>query len=229
MDFVPRTVPLNICNERLFEYRRGWRRLNLTSCEQISYPLIQASGKPVRGAAIQLQGNTLVAYSCYTGDVHVAQLPSKSRGMPFSEWTLKIPSPRRLINLACDPVQDLLLYLETCNPHDRYVADQPSLFEKKVKCFRRHSGLQLRACSLRKGTPHPHGGHASIDKVAPRVIKASYMAVRGSHIAFFRPDEPQVHPNVRIMVWNWKTGTNVLVSISESLPFAELFPMEYRT
>jgi len=45
------------------------------------------------------------------------------------------------------------------------------------------------------------------------------MTIRGSHIAFFRPDEPRMHPNVRIMVWNWKTGTNILVSIPKSFPF----------
>jgi hypothetical protein len=50
------------------------------------------------------------------------------------------------------------------------------------------------------------------------------MTIRGSHIAFFRPDEPRVHPNVRIMVWNWKTGTYILVSISKKrFTFAEFF------
>ena len=72
----------------------------------------------------------LVVYSFSTGE----QLPSRIRRVMEA-------FPRRLINLALDPAQDLLLCIGTCNPHDRYVV-----------------GLQLRACSPKKGTPHPYAG-----------------------------------------------------------------------
>jgi hypothetical protein len=52
--------------------------------------------------------------------------------------------PRRLVNLALDPAQDLFLCIETCNPHGRYVEGQ---FPPNEKVNNKYS-IRIPDCSF---------------------------------------------------------------------------------
>ena len=111
-------MSLDLCLARLLEYRRCWRYAEWTAKDEMQYPFARLDGFPVRDSMSIVQSGTFVMYSCSMGDLQIVQHSSRLRGVPFREWQLRIPGPRRLINLAFDPAQDVLLSLEGCDPYD---------------------------------------------------------------------------------------------------------------
>ncbi|KAF8634075.1 hypothetical protein AX15_001077 [Amanita polypyramis BW_CC] len=186
----PRAMSLDLRLARLREHRQRWRHAEWTAKDEI--PFTRLDGFPVRDSMVKVQGGTFAMYSCSTGDIQLVRHPSKIRGVTLLDWRLKIPGPQRLINLAFDPAQDVLLILEGCDPHDQ------------------ESSLRLHVRRLKDGSTDPRLGHIALNNAHPRVIKASYMAIHNRYVAFFRPDEPRMCPNTRIMVWDWQTGHNVM-------------------
>jgi hypothetical protein len=87
--------------ELLRSYEASWKNLEWSEYNTVSYP---------EGRAWEFYGNVW-AHSRGSNAIDFVQLPSRLRGIPMQQWTLRFDIDVR--DFSMDPSQDLLVIIET--------------------------------------------------------------------------------------------------------------------
>jgi hypothetical protein len=174
--------------ELLRSYETSWKKIEWNEHSTILSP---------HGHLWELYGNVW-AHSRGSDAIDFVQLPSRLRGIPMRQWTLKFDFVPR--DFGMDPSQDLLVTIEN--------------FENTPNLCR----IQLRTLST--GERHPLArGTAVVEYTLTgpeiRLDRWSYsIRTCGDYVGILF-EEHFVRRN-ELVVWSWRTGVQKLVVLSES-------------
>ncbi|KAF8635526.1 hypothetical protein AX17_003909 [Amanita inopinata Kibby_2008] len=178
------TLPLATRPERLLQYQRLWRNAEWTTSASVQYPILfSPEDAVVLNATIKVEGTVLGVFSSRSRDLCFIQIPSRTRGLLLRKWTVNLHDIERLVKIGFDPLQNLLVTLETAN--------QNSTSHLMFRC-------------LTDGMPHPLADRVDnvpINAFAPNDVRTSQMTIYNHFVAL-----SLAYRHNRILVWNWHTG-----------------------
>jgi len=173
--------------ESLRNYEASWKKLEWTEYHTLSY---------TEGPAWALYGNVW-AHSRGSDAINFVQLPSRIRGIPMCQWTLRFDFDVR--EFCMDPSQDLLVIIENTS------RNPPNL-------------CRIRLRTLSAGEKHPLAESTSalehtLEREPDRALYSiricgDYVGVLVRNTAYYRNE---------LVVWSWKTGVQNLTVLSTGL------------
>ncbi|KAH9037200.1 hypothetical protein EDB85DRAFT_1937014 [Lactarius pseudohatsudake] len=174
----------------LKNYEASWK--NLEWNEHTTIPLPE-------GSLWELYGNVW-AHSRGSDAIEFVQLPSRLRGIPMRQWTLRFDYCLR--DFGIDPSQDLLVTIEN---------------------FRISPNLcRIQSRTLSTGEKHPLAGSTAIVEhtltVPEEVILARWscsIRVHGDYVGILFAEHSE--DRNELVVWSWRTGIRKLVVLSANL------------
>ncbi|KDR85356.1 hypothetical protein GALMADRAFT_108380 [Galerina marginata CBS 339.88] len=155
---------------------------------------------PMRNGGLwELYGGVL-GQSTQEGTLVFSQLPSDLRSIEAKEWTLGPDFGITISDFAMDPMQDLLILIESPNW---------SLSDANLK-------YQIHLRSLSTGKPHPlaeHGPILSLPQMFRDLIVSYTIQIVGNLVGVMF-DPSSTHEN-ELAIWDWTAGS-MLLNIADS-------------
>ncbi|KAI9445328.1 hypothetical protein H4582DRAFT_909672 [Lactarius indigo] len=173
----------------LKNYEASWKNLEWNEHTTISSPA---------GSLWELYGNVW-AHSRGSDAIEFIQIPSRLRGIPMRQWTLRFDFALR--DFGMDPSQDLLVIIEN--------------FRSAPELCRIHM------YSLSTGEKHPLAGSAGAVEhtlAVPDVviIRWSYsIRICGDYVGILFIE--RFERRNELVVWNWRTGVRKLIVLSANM------------
>jgi hypothetical protein len=172
--------------ELLRRYEASWKNIEWSEHNTIVSP---------DGHLWEFYGNVW-AHSRGSDAIEFVQLPSRIRGIPMRQWTLRFDFSVR--DFSMDPSQDLLVTIED------NLRNLPNIFR-----------IQLRTLST--GEKHPFAGSTAVvdyTLTTPEPIDRWSYSIRisGDYVGILFQDI--LESGNRLVVWSWRTGVQKLVVLS---------------
>ena len=191
----------------LRSYETSWKNLDWN--EQTSLPI------PV-GNLWELYGNVW-AHSRGDDSIDFVQIPSRLRGIPLRQWALKLDSPIR--DFTMDPSQDLLVTIGRATKYvwltfGRMMTYGYLISSALLRC-------RIRLLALSTGGEHRLAKDATFEHLPalPRVQWSHSIRISGDYFGILfittdddDDDDDENDEGNELVVWNWKTGVEHLVS-----------------
>jgi len=183
----------------LRSYNASWKILDWNAHTCLPVP---------EGRLWELYGNVW-AHSRGSQTIELVQLPSRLRGIPLRQWTLKLAFAPR--DFGMDPAQDLLVTVE--------------------RVTNAHLLCRVRLLTLSSGETHPLAKDRPTLEYTrtvpdnPHIHWTYSIRVCGDYlgILFINDDIDDDEDGNELVVWNWKTGANHLkLTLVEILSFTFL-------
>jgi len=177
--------------ESLRNYEASWKKLEWTEHHTISYP---------QGLAWALYGNVW-AHSRGSDAIDFVQLPSRLRGIPIRQWTLRFDFD--VGEFSMDPSQDLLVIIENTS---RNLPNLRRIRLRTLSTGEKHPLAESTAALEHTLAPVPGPGR---DPALYSIrICGDYVGILVRNPAYCRNE---------LVVWSWKTGAQNLMVLSTGL------------
>ncbi|KAH9037201.1 hypothetical protein EDB85DRAFT_625041 [Lactarius pseudohatsudake] len=177
--------------ELLKNYEASWKNLEWNEHTTIFSPA---------GSLWELYGNVW-AHSRGSDAIEFIQIPSRLRGIPMRQWTLRFNFPLR--DFGMDPSQDLLVMIENFR-------NAPEL-----------SRIHLR--SLSTGEKHPLAGSTGVVEhtlAAPNIVIDRWshsIRICRDYVGILFTERFGNMNDSELVVWSWRTGVRKLLVLSTSM------------
>lgn len=192
--------------EQLDKHTSAWK--NLKWSREITIPMED-------GTLWELFGGVLVQ-NTIDNRLHIWQLPSDLRGIEEKKWTLGPNFGFTMADVAMDPLQDLLVLIDGINSN--MTSGYTFITMLKMIALVATSEFCVHLRTLSTGTPHPLSKATALHCPYEDEVDGSYCTqIFGDLVAVLFT--PISFEEKMLMVWEWKTGRQLLVSIflSENL------------
>lgn len=186
--------------EQLDKHTSAWK--NLKWSREITIPMED-------GTLWELFGGVLVQ-NTIDNRLHIWQLPSDLRGIEEKKWTLGPNFGFTVADVAMDPLQDLLVLIDGINSN--MTSGYTFIAMLKMIALVATSEFCVHLRTLSTGTPHPLSKATALHCPYEDEVDGSYcIQIFGGLVAVLFT--PISFEEKMLMVWEWKTGRQLLVSI----------------